>query len=91
MARRYCGAVTIRVTYHDFGGYRGNVSANGVSTPMAVQPPACGYGPGIAYDSSAAYDSAARAMLSFASNGTPEYDEFTARGYDGDYLIRRSK
>jgi len=96
MAKRYSGDLTVQITYHDDGTYKGYVKGPGGTYPFkdlrAPRIPTAGHvgSHGVAYDSPKGYDDMARAAISFATYdkediGYPDYDA------DGtDYKVRRS-
>lgn len=98
MAKRYSGDLTVQITYHDDGTYKGYVKGPGGTYPFkdlrAPRIPTAGHvgSHGVAYDSPKGYDDMARAAISFATYdkediGYPDYD---ASG-GSDYKVSRRK
>lgn len=100
MAIRKCGNVTINITYHDDGTYKGSVSCNGYRWHFDdLRAPVAGLGQGIAYDSPSAYDSMAGSAISFAvhhnryqvrmgiEGASDEFSSNSDMDKQGNYLI----
>lgn len=69
MAVRYCGELTIRISFRDSGDYAGTISHEGrhLWTFADLGAPAIGWGEGVGYDSPAAYDAAAEGAVAFGA------------------------
>jgi hypothetical protein len=86
-AKRYCGGLTLRLTYRDReNDYRCFIAAPGAWTTIYVGSPAVLRH---AVDSPEAFDDAAHAALSFAADEGREFVERLAAYTDSGWDIRR--